>query len=230
MPKVRLDGFTLLLAAAAIAGMAHILVRTAPYGATLSYDSSSYMAGAENLAAGAGFRGIAGGAIVAWPPFFSMLLALFALCGIEPADAGRFVNAAAFGLTILIAGLWLRRNVGPRILALAGAAAVMTSLPVSGVSSRMLAESLFILFTVLATMQLGAFLDRENCAAKTPLAFAGLFAALASITRYAGVTVLFTGVLVILMKRKASAAARLKTAAVWGAASSVPLAVLLARN
>ena len=231
MPTVRLDSFTLLLAAAAIAGTAHILVRTAPYGAILSgYDPAMYIVGAENLAAGAGFSGIAGGAIVAWPPFFSMLLALFALCGIEPADAGRFVNAAAFGLTILIAGLWLRRNTGSGIFALAGAAAVMTSWAVSSVFSNVQPDSIFILFTLFALMQLGAFLDRESSASRLPPAFAGLFAALASITRYVGVTVLFTGALAILMKREMPLMRRLRFAAVWGAASSVPLAVLLARN
>ena len=228
MPKVRLDCFALPLAAA---GMAHILVRTSPYGAILNgYDPGMYIVGAENLAAGEGFSGIAGGAIVAWPPFFSMLLALFALCGIEPADAGRFVNAAAFGLTILIAGLWLRRNIGSNLLALAGAAAVMTSWAVSLISSKVRADSIFILFTLFALMQLGTFLDREDSTPKLPLAFAGCFAALASITRYAGVTVLFTGVLVILMKREMPLMRRLRFAAVWGAASSVPLAVLLARN
>jgi len=32
--------------------------------------------------------------------------------GIEPLEAGRLVNAAAFGLTILAAGLYLRSNSG----------------------------------------------------------------------------------------------------------------------
>ncbi len=230
MPRFRLDRFTLLLVVIAAVGMAHILIRTSPYGAMLSNDAPVYIAGAENLAAGAGFRAVSGNAIVVWPPLFSMLLAFFALFGIEPADSGRFLNIAVFGLTILLAGLWLRRNIGSRILALAGAAAVMTSWPINDVSSRVMADPLFILFTVLASMQLGTFLDRKNSASILPLASAGLFAALAPITRYPGVTVLFAGGLAILMKWEMPVARRLKAAAAWGAASSVPLAVLLARN
>ena len=228
MARFRPCRFTLLIGFIAVLGAAHILVRTATYGAAVTIDSTTYLSTAINFLAGEGWQHFGGGTQVAHPPFYSLLLAAFGSVGIEPLAAGRWVNAAAFGLTILVAGYWLRSNLRSRRLTLAAVVAVVVSLPLSHFASYFLTESLFVLFTLLALMQLESFLNRRT--AYLPLMLAGVFTALAALTRYPGVVLIFTGVLLLLVRRAPPLAARLKHAVVFGVVSSIPLAALLTRN
>ncbi len=217
----------------AVLGAAHILVRTSTYGAAVEWDSVAYLTVAESLAAGDGLtRRPGAGAFVQWPPLFPMLLALLVPFGLEPVDSARFVNILAFGLTIALAGFWLGRNLDSRLLALAGTVAVATAVPLCDIFSYVMTEPLFILFTLLALTGLESFLNRTD-AAMPALALAAGWAALAAVTRYLGVVVILVGVLLVFLaptRRDLSAAARLKHAAVYGAISSFPLVLVLARN
>ena len=87
-------------------------------------------------------------------------------------------------------------------------------------------EPLFVLFTLLALMQLAAFLNRRTDAPW----WAAVFTALAALTRYPGVVLIGVGVLVLLVRRAPPLAARLKHTIVFGAVSFIPLAGVLTRN
>ena len=115
--------------------------------------------------------------------------------GIEPLEAGRLVNAAAFGLTILAAGLYLRSNLRSQWLTLGATVAILASLPLSHLAAYFRTEALFVLLTLLALIQLAAFLHRKTDAA---LYWAAVFAALAALTRYPGVVLIAIGVLILL--------------------------------
>ena len=221
------DPFTLLLVVLAGLGTAHILVRTATYGAAVTTDSISFLSAAINFFAGEGWRDLAGKPLVRWPPLFPLLLAAFGWVGIEPLEAGRLINATAFGLTILAAGCWLRTNLRSRLLVLAATATLAASLPLSRWAAHLMSELLFVLLTTLALMQLATFLNRKTDA---PLWWAAVFTALAALTRYAGVALIGTGVLMLLVRRAPPLAARLKHAIAYGAVSSMPLAGVLTYN
>ena len=64
------DPFTLLIVLIAGLGIAHILVRTATYGAAVTTDSISFLSTALNFFAGEGWRDLAGRPLVRWPPLF----------------------------------------------------------------------------------------------------------------------------------------------------------------
>ncbi len=216
----------------AVLGAAHILVRTSTYGPAVEYDSVAYLSAAESLAAGDGLTRPDGRAFILRAPLFPMLLALLVPFGLEPVDSARFVNILAFGLTIALAGFWLGRNLDSRLLALAGTVAVATAVPLCDIFSYVMTEPLFILFTLLALTGLESFLNRTD-AAMPALALAAGWAALAAVTRYLGVVVILVGVLLVFLaptRRDLPAAARLKHAAVYGAISSFPLVLVLARN
>ena len=123
------DPCTLLIAVLAGLGTAHILVRTATYGAGISEDSVDFLFSAMNFLAGGGWLHLTGAPLTEWPPLFPLLLAAFGWVGIEPLEAGRLINATAFGLTILAAGCWLRSNLRSRLLVLAATAALAASCP-----------------------------------------------------------------------------------------------------
>lgn len=227
LARVRSYGYTLCVAALAVLGAAHILVRTSTYGAAVVGDAVTYLSVAESLAAGDGLRTYSGGEFLRWPPFFPMLLAFISLFGIEPAEAGRFVNIAAFGLIILVSGLWLDRRLRARVLGLAVAAFLTTSFALSHVATNILTETLFILFTLLALMCLESFLNRRN--GMPALVGSVVFAALAATTRFMGVTLILAGVLTLLT-RWDPLRAKLRHAAAYGVLSSVPLTIVLVRN
>ncbi len=220
------DRFALLIGVLAGLGTAHILVRTATYGPAVGHDSTLFLSTAINFLAGEGWRDFWDRPLVGWPPLFPLGLAAGGWVGIAPLEAGRWINATAFGLTILAAGCWLRSNLRSRGLALAATGAIAASLPLSEFASTLLTEPLFVLLTLLALIQLASFLQRGG---RTPLWWAAVFTALAALTRWPGVVLIGAGVL-LLGWRTPPLAARLKDAVVFGAVSSLPLAVVLTRN
>ena len=186
------------------------------------------MSAAESLAAGEGLLSPSGGQMTGFPPFFPMAMAFLSLFGIEPADGGRFLNATAFGLLILASGLWLTRRLRTPAIALGVAAAAAASLPLAHAASTLLSEPLFILFTLLALMPLESFLNRRS--GPRALVLSAVFAALAAVTRYMGVALIFSAVLMLLARRDTPVRRRLKHALTFGAGSSLPLAMAMARN
>ena len=215
------DRFTLLIVVLAGLGTAHILVRTATYGAAVTTDSVIFLSTALNFLAGEGWRDLSGDPLTMWPPLFPLLLAAAGWVGIEPLAAGRWINAAAFGLIILAAGCWLRSNLRSQWLALAAAAIIAVSLPLSNWAAHFMTDFLFVLLTLLALIQLASFLNRRTDA---PLWWATVFTTLAALTRYPGVALIGVGVLVLLPL------ARLRQTLVFGAVSSLPLLAVLAHN
>ena len=203
-------------------GAAHILVRTATHGAAVTYDSTLHLSTAMNFLAGEGWRDFTGLVAVGWPPGFTLLLAASGFFGLDPLAAGRWINAGAFGLIILAAGLYLHSNLRSRRLALGATVAVMAACPLTRWMSYFLTEPLFVLFTLLALMQLASFLNRRTD--YPPLLWAAVFTALAAVTRYPGVALISTGVLLLLPL------ARLKHTVVFGAISSLPLLAVLVHN
>ena len=216
-----------LIVLVALLGAAHILVRTSTYGAALN-GGFNYLSAAESLAAGEGLLSPSGGPMVLYAPFFSMAMAFLSLFGIEPVDGGRFLNATAFGLLILVSGLWLSRRLESRLIALGVAVAVMAALPLAHAASTLLSEPLFILFTLLALMPLESFLHRRS--GTRALVLSAVFAALAALTRYMGAVLILSAVLMLLARRNAPVRERLKHALAFGAISSLPLAAAMARN
>ena len=216
------DRFTLLVAVLAGLGAAHILVRTATYGTAVNADTTLHLSTALNFLAGEGWRDFAGGPSIEWPPLFPLLLAALGWVGIEPLAAGRWINATAFGLTLLAAGVYLRSNLRSQWLALAATGASAASLPLTHFASYCITEPLFVLLTLLALIQLASSLHRKT--AWTPLWGAAGCTALAALTHYPGVVLIGTGVLLLRPR------ARPKQALVFGAVSSLPLLAVLAVN
>ena len=102
------------------------------------------------------------------------------------------------------------------------------SLALNHVATSLLTEALFILFALLALMRLESFLNRDG--GWPALLLSAIFAALAAVTRYMGLALILTGIIMLLAHRRSPALARLKHAAAWGACACAPLALVLVRN
>lgn len=234
LARFRPDRFTLFLAAAATAGAGLVLAREAAWGVSLGWDSVQYVAAARNLLGDAPleFTQVGGehrdeDAYRFWPPFYPMLLAAGSLGAADPLDAAGPLNAVAFGLTVFVAGAWLRRNVRSRFLLVQGCLALMLAPPLTGIASWAMSEAPFVLFATLALTRADAF-RREG--GRPPLVQAAALTAIACLTRYMGVAVFGAVVLLILLRRGPPRAERRRDAAVYALLSLLPLALWLARN
>ena len=136
LARLRPAPFTLFVVAAAVLGAALALARTLTYGAGLGGDSASYIYAANNLLHGIRFEAVTVIGIAdprpftLWPPLYPAALAAASLGGaLDPFDAAGPLSAAAFGATILAGGLWMRRRLQSRFLAVWGCLALALSLP-----------------------------------------------------------------------------------------------------
>ena len=224
----RPDGFTWALLALAALGAAHLLIRTAAYGLAIDPDSVTYLSTAANLAGGHGLRDFRGEGLLPAPPGYPLLLTALTLAGVELLEAARWLNAAAWGLIILLSGYFLRRHLHSPVIAAGGALAVAVSAPLTSIASIALSETALILFALLAMLLLGRFLERRDSWLLL-LAAAGC-AALAGVTRHFGNSAILTGFILLLLWNGAPAAARWKHAAVFGAVAFAPVAAVFLRN
>src|SRR5262245_6439384 len=97
----------LVAAGAAVVGLAALWVAT-PAGLGLTTDSVTYLAGARELADHPLHLFSLGGPVGdfdLWPPFYSAVLAVPGVVGIDPLDGARAVSAAVLLATWLLAFL-----------------------------------------------------------------------------------------------------------------------------
>lgn len=222
---------SLTLVSVAFLGAAHVLIRSFNQGPNLDreLDSLIYLSVADSLVVGDGITTFSGHSSALWPPFYSITIAFAGLLRIDSVYAGLLVNAVAFGLVILWTGIWLRQHTGSQLLALGAAVVVMSSYTLTWLSSNVLSEPLFICFTLLALAQLGRFRESKNYR-QSAIVWSAVFAALAAVTRYMGITIILTAIILILICTQLPLARRLKYVVVYCGISITPLTLWMIRN
>ena len=223
----RPDRFTLLLAALAVLGAVLILARQATYGVGLTSDWASYLSVARSLLAGEGFVQIYGWPYLHWPPLYPMLLAAASLFAFDPYDVAGPLNAAVFGLTLFVAGQYLRRHVQHPFLVIWACLALMLAIPLTRVASHAISEAPFILFVTLSLVRMSTFLDTGK---RSDLIWAAAFASLAFLTRYIGVTLIITTLPLLLFQRGGVPLEKAKRVGSYLLIAALPVALWLLRN
>lgn len=223
----RPDRPTLLLAAIAVLGAGLVLAREATYGVGLHFDSAWYLTTARNLLEGDGFVQAGGVRYENWPPLYPLLLAAATLGAFDPYEAAGPLNAAAFGLTILVAGRWMRQRLASRFLAAWCCLAIAFSAPVAGAATLAWSEPLFILFVTLSLSETDAYLETGR---RRSLLTAAGAAALACLTRYTGVVLLAAMLPLLALRPGAAPRERARDLAAWTLIAALPLAAWLLRN
>ena len=186
--------------AAAVIAILLIILGTSKYGPGISADSVAYMHAARSLAAGKGYVYFGFDApFIQWPPLYPSLLAIAELLGLDVATAANYLNAFILGLIIFIFGVWAAKNIRYRIYVLWGLVALVFSVPLLYVSRYVWSEPLFILLLLLFIIEVEKYIKTQKHGF---LLLAAVFAALACMTRYIGVVLVLTGVVVILLQRK----------------------------
>ena len=189
----------ILLGLLAVIGI-FLVLRATPEGLGLSDDSIGYIAGARSILAGHGYREAwlaSDGPVTHYPPLFSSTLALIGLAGLDPLRGVRFLNASLFGLNTVLLGIlgWRMTKSIPAGLLLAAFFVVNGSL--LGIHAMALSEPLFIFLSLLSFWMLDLYFERD--AHWLWLVCCGIFIGLAYLTRYAGLALLPTFVVALMV-------------------------------
>jgi hypothetical protein len=193
--------FLIVLVGLSFIGMT-ALWRSTPYGLGLVNDSATYVEGATNLLAGKGYVRISGGGeikpITHFPPLFSILLAGMGFAGMDLLMGARVLITLLFGVDILLVGLSVYRISHSAGFACLGAILLAVSDLHLGVYSFALSEPLFLTLMLAAFLLLSLTFDHPHWC--WPL-LTGLLLSLAYLTRYAGVSLIVTsGLVLVLLK------------------------------
>ena len=216
------------IAGVALLGTFLILLRELNWGVGLWFDSLSYLLRARRMLAGPGWLVSISGI---QPPFYPLLLALLGTSGFDLVRIAGLVNAAAFGLTILVSGLWLKNRLESRLIVLWAAGAIMLSVPLTNLAAQVMSEPVCILFTVLALMRTEKFLRSGHSGEqRSSLTWAALFSSLAFLTRYVGGAVVPVVAALLLIRKGASLTEKTRQAAVYSAISIAPTGFWMLRN
>lgn len=183
----------------------------------LTTDSIMYADTARHIAAGQGVTTsileldstVAPRPQTQWPPFYPMLMAPLIRAGIAPIDAGRYVSAGAFGVLILLVGLWLMR-----LHPAAGIAAASALLAVPGitkVSAAVWADSTYAVIVIVLCMIGESVIHRPRWSLSLAL---GCVVGIGILTKYLGIILIGAAVSIQLLsairhRRRATLAAHL---------------------
>jgi hypothetical protein len=180
-------------------GAAGLLLYATPEGLGLSDDSIGYIAGARSILNGQGYREAwlaSNGPVTHFPPGFSSLLALIGLSGLDPLRGARSLNAMLFGANAFLLGV-----IGWRMTKSQVAGAVLALLFVVNASlfnthAVAMSEPLYIFFSLAAFL---AFSEYFNTEKNIWLIVTAILAAFAYLTRYAGLALLATFLLTLIL-------------------------------
>ena len=222
----QLDRFTLILAAIAVLGAVLILLRIAN-GVGVMGDAGPYLSMAGKLTTREGWLLWPSAYNASWPPAYPTLLALASGFAFDPRDVAGPLNAAAFGLTIFVAGHWLRQRVQSRFLVVLGCLSILVSIPVVWVSSWAWSEATFILATTLALFHGDEHLTSGK---RSSLVWAAAFTALACLTRYSGVALIMVFFLLLVLQRGAIAMEKARRIGLYLAIALTPIGLYMLRN
>lgn len=181
----------LVLLIFAVAG-AMVFQYSTPIGLGLTNDSSAYLNGARNLLSGNGYGYNSGRGevkpITHFPPAYSAAIAATSrVTGLEAQRAARLLGMFLIAANIILAGLilgWMTRS---RLMAVLGAALVLTSEMFLYVHVYLLSEPLYLFVSGLALLATAYYFEHRRWPL---LAAAGLLAGCAFLTRYVGLAVI----------------------------------------
>jgi hypothetical protein len=220
----------------ALLAMLIVLLATR-FGIGINPDSTVYLDAAHNLLNGRGLVALTGRGefqpLTHYPPLYPALIALLArvgslLGGFPIEGAARLLNSLLFGANVFLVGIAIRSYARDSYwLPIIGSSLTLTAPDIAGIHTFALTEGLFIFLLLSGMVLLCRFIETKRrpwligCAAVVAMAF---------LTRYVGVTLVFTGVLVLLFVNGRTFRRRCFDALTFGLIACAPMALWAVRN
>ncbi|MCC8407379.1 hypothetical protein LJ707_00440 [Mucilaginibacter sp. UR6-1] len=212
----------------AIAGYLAVYFFTKYSGVGISPDSIMYASTAESIYKHGNLITFNGTPLTFFPVFYPTVLSSSFLFGADAVKGGPVINGLLFGGVILLTGYCISRFKTPSIIyKWLVLAAILLSPALLEIYSFLWSETLFIFLTILFIPLFKKYSDSPGI---KQLLLAALVAGLCCITRYAGITVIATGCLMLLFDARRSLKKRLINTLVFGATAIAPLLINLLVN
>jgi hypothetical protein len=173
-------------------GAIGVLLYSTPQGLGLSDDSIAYIAGARSILAGNGYREAwlaSNQPVTHFPPGFSAMLAMIGLSGVDPLRGARFLNSILFGVNSFLMGILGWRMTRSQAAGVALALLFAVNASVFNVHAVAMSEPLYLLFSLTSFIAFSEFFKSEK---NIWLVVTACLAAFAYLTRYAGLALLLT--------------------------------------
>jgi hypothetical protein len=223
MKRTDLDAFL-----AGIAGFLVIYLLTHHGGIGVSPDSVVYTSVARNIYANGHFEAYNHMPLVDFPVFYPVFLsAAVFVTGKDPVIIGPVLNGMLFGLLILLCGIMMRKSGASRTAKWVFLAALVISPALLDIYSMLWSETLFILLTIIFCMLCRQYFTTPTIKI---ILLLGVCAGVSCITRYAGITLIGTGGLLLFFNRSASWKKRFLHSLLFGLVSMAFLFANLLRN
>lgn len=213
---------------AAIAAFFLIQLLAHHSGIGVSPDSVTYLSVANNLHSTGSLVDFNHDPLVVFPCFYPAFLSINLLLSKQLITFIPIVNGLLFGVMIFLSGRIMDRFISmSRLYKCILLACFILSPCLLEVYSMLWSETIYLLLLLFFFIGLKRYLENHMFSS---LFFISIIAGIACITRYAGVTVVGTGALLILIDHKARIASRVRNILLFGFISCLPLAINLIRN
>ena len=214
---------------AAIAGFCIIILFTRHGGIGLSPDGVVYSSVAENIKNHGILRDYSQKTIVNFPVLYPVILSgISSITSIKPLFFAPVLNALLFAIIIYLSGMMLERFVFPskwyKVLVLS---CIVLSPCLLEVYSMFWSETFFIVWLLIFIILLGDYFKKHTIPA---LLATAVVAGLAAVTRYAGITVVATGGLLLLLDTQLPIRKKIWHLFLFAVTSPALLLINLARN
>jgi hypothetical protein len=223
MKKTDLDALL-----AGIAGFIVIYLLTKHGGIGVSPDSVVYTSVARNIYANGHLEAYNQMPLVDFPVFYPVFLsAVVGLTGKDPVVMGAGLNGVLFGLLIFFCGVVMRKSGASRMAKWAFLSALVISPALLDIYTMLWSETLFILLTVVFFMLCQGYFTKPTIKA---VLFMAVCAGVSCITRYAGITLIGAGGLLLFFNRAQPWKKRFGHSLLFGFVSIAFLLANLLRN
>ncbi len=199
------------------------MVRATTWGAGLPPDAVSYIQGARSILENGNLSGLS----PHWPPLYPLAIALSGIFSDDLLVSLRQLQLWTYGANFLLFATIIFLNTRSSLLALTAGALLSTSIVFLQMHAMAWSEGLFCLFAMLGFFFLARGLRPVNYRL---LLLSALCVGMATLTRYAGVAVIISGAIAVLIFLKGNVVRRLTLSLVYGFVSSLPLAIWAASN
>jgi hypothetical protein len=230
-------GPAFLYAAPGLLIAALLLVTSRRWGVSVEADGAAYLDSASNLAHGRGLvlnpmlepfaHGKTPFPLFWWPPLYPSLLALVNWAGLGLITAASWVDASLLVGTAILIGMLVRSATRSLKAGFAAAVFLAISPAIFTIYSAAFSEPLFLFLSYLGLGLLAAHLRSGRW---STLVLAATSIALALLARYAGLPLVATGVLALMLFGRRSLLDRLTRSMCFGLVALLPLVLWLVRN
>ncbi|MET4142592.1 hypothetical protein [Pedobacter sp. UYP1] len=213
----------------ALIGFILLLIYTRHTGVGISPDSIVYVSVARNIHEYGALLDYTLKPVVDFPVFYPLFLSVAAFfSGMDPVAAGPWLNALLFALVIFCTGNLIESfQEKNRIYKIAILLSIAISPSLFDVYAMFWSETLFILLSLLFLIAFRSYLRTRSIVA---LLFCAFIAAITCVTRYAGITAIATGLMMMVFDRSLEWKKKILHCFLFGFLSITLLVANLVRN